>query len=406
MRVKKADSLEIALYMGYLIPITLFFFLNPVTSDIRTHKLGGAYFPLLYISFASSFLLCLKLYILGPKPRWSTSLTLLIALTLMLLVCTFLFNTIPEQATVKLMAQLILMTMVCVASYLIGTQFEPSKIHKIITIVITALACLSAFYGIFSLRNNEYFFYLRPYGWSNYMLPFFLYWILKIDCFTPRVLRYSGALLLMVLVVLSGTRTILVWTLFAFLLANPKKAIFRGLILLGLGAVGTYIYFNLLQVEGAEALVERYQKIMSDNRSPLWMAAWERITSNNLIFGGGFFAYPLLPSGVGDYVRSAHNTYLHLLLIGGGIGLFIGLWMLGIFVLQYWRVAPGIVLFLPIVGMIGELPLYPQTYSRIFENASCFFLLGLLSSTLQTRRRKHTRKQLLQDSMRAPAYAN
>ncbi len=374
MKTRRSTSAEDILYLGYLIPITLFFFLNPLQADIRNYKPLLGYFWIIYISFACGFLLCLKFYSIGPHPRWSMLLTMLGSLTVMLLICTFTFNTIPEQATLKLMAQLLLVCLVSIASYIIGTQFTFSRRVLIIT---TLIACITAAYGIISLRGSGFFFYLRPYGWSNYMLLFYVFWIAQIDTATPKVLRYAGILLLMSLIILSGTRTMLIWMLFGFLAAKPKQMVLSGVVLGLLGGIVAYIYLNFIHSEGADALLERYQLLLSDNRSPLWLAAIDRIKEQNMIFGGGYFAYPLLPS-INGYITSAHNTYLHLLLIGGGLGLLIGMGMLSYVIYKNWRIAPGVVLFLPIVGMIGELPLYPYTYSRIFENSFMYFLIGLL----------------------------
>lgn len=372
--IKKNSFFEEIGYLGYLLPLILFYFLNPTQVDIRYHQSTVDYFWLIYVSIAFSCLLCLKFYLVGPRPRWSLLLSLLLGMTVLLLITTIVFHTIPEQTNVKRLTQLILISIASISAYLIGTQFRFNS--RVVTLV-TITVCVAALYGIFTIIRSDYFFYLRPYGWSNYILPFFLFWIVRFDTHTPKPIRYAAFLLFLALIVLSGTRTLLLWALFGFLIAQPKQLPFRLALLAVVVAIGSYIYLAFINVDGFQALVDRYAMLWRDNRSPLWNAALSRIADQNILLGGGYFSYPLVPS-IAGHVTSAHNAYLHLLLIGGGIGLLIGLAMLTIVIIKNWRVAPAFVFFLPVVGIIGELPLFPYTYTRIFENSLIYFTLGML----------------------------
>lgn len=371
---EKTNKGNLALYALFLYPLLLFFILNPVQTDIVTHNNRLDYFWLVYLSVMAGLILFIGALFTG-QAKLDGVLILFVLIFLVTLISTLVFQTFPDQGILKKTAQLCMIAIACVTAYLTGKNFS---FHPVLIRGATLLIGVGIFVQLLLISKNNYFYYLRPYGWSNYMLPFFLYWVAIVEKNTHVLIRAAFCVVILFAIVVSGTRTLLLWSAFGLLVTKPSQIPIRMLIAAVLGGMGFLIYGSVASNEGALALIARYQDLLADNRSALWIQAMELFKGLNIFLGGGYFSYTTYKL-FDEEISSAHNTYLTLLLQSGLLGLLFGVSLLFIIIKRYWRVAPGIVLFLPLVGVIGELPLYPYTYSRIFENMVMYFLLGTLA---------------------------
>lgn len=374
---EQASKGNLVLHALFLFPLLLFFILNPVQTDIVTHNITLDFFWLIYLSLMAALTIFVGALLTG-QARFDGVLILFSLLFLVTLISTLVFQTFPEQGILKKTAQLCMIAIACVSAYLTGKNFS---FHPVLIRGVTLLIGVGISIQLLLISKNNYFYYLRPYGWSNYMLPFFLYWVATIEKNTHVLIRAVFCAVIVFAIVVSGTRTLLLWSAFGLLVTKPAQIPMRMLIAAILGGLFFLIYGSVASNEGALALVARYQDLLADNRSALWMQAMELFKSLNIFLGGGYFSYTTYKL-FDEEISSAHNTYLTLLLQSGLLGLLLGVSLLFVIIKCYWRVVPGIVLFLPLVGVIGELPLYPYTYSRIFENMVMYFLIGILAASV------------------------
>ncbi|MDP3090973.1 MAG: hypothetical protein Q8N04_09860 [Nitrospira sp.] len=369
--------IEEVLYFTFLAPIVLFFILNPFTSDIVSHKIDVRGFFLIYVSLASAVILTSYHLWGGRRIRWDWGMTLLCMLTCIFLLSTVVFQTIPEQVDLRRILKLLAILGASISSYLIGTQFFSQGSR--VTAVISLLISLGMVWGLAQVLQHQYLFQARGYGWSNIMLPFFLYWLAKVDNQLRWWMRATVAIPVLVTSVMSGTRTVLGWILFWTAMGSPTQVVKRMALFGALAAMIAYLYFNTNALTGSEGLLNRYEHSLDTGRSTIWKAAVSRIEKQDLLLGGGFFDYPLVRTETGT-ITTAHNSYLHLVLSGGIIGLLCGVVLMAYFIFKHIRTAPGIVLFLPILAIVAEIPLFPWSFSRVFENMTFYFVMGLLGN--------------------------
>jgi O-antigen ligase len=360
------------LQLLFLSSLVGFFLLNPTTSNIVSHEIEVNYFFLNYVALCSSLCLVVAVIFKTGRIPLDKIVVLLLFYILILSVSTAANSPPANQDTGAQIIKILVITVFAYSAYVTGLTYSGLRSFETgISISIFAGLCIS----IAFLITDPYFFHLRVYGWSNYFIPFLAYYIAYIDSNSNKAIKIFSLITLVAIAILSGTRSIILCLALGFLLSPYIRLYGKALLISILTVTIATAAWVLQDTTATTYLLSRYSDFWFDNRSPIWRAAYDEVSNSNIFIGKGYYSFDL-GSSAGAIISTPHNAFLYILLTTGLLGVLVAIALLFTVCKQQFRTNTALAVYLPIIALVSEIPLYPYTYTRLFEVALIYFVLG------------------------------
>lgn len=362
-----------ALYFLFLIPLLFMFSSNVFTIDLTTHERIISNFNFLYISILSLTLITIFKYKIYDKKLF----ILLFGYYVLILYSTT-YNahmSVSNQLSLKKLLQLGSIFIFSYFAYIAGRTF-PLNNKKMISYFSYSIL-IFIFIAILHTIGAEYLYVKRPFAWSFYYLVFFTAWFLYID--TSKIRPYILSTIVFMAIV-SGSRSALIMIGLMLLSKLKLKYFIIGFIFLPL------LYFYIIDIDFEN--IRFVSHGMQTNRTEVWEKVLSVIkTYNHLWFGNGAYFFDFNINKI-ESITVPHNTLLMLQMYGGFAGVAFGLLIIGYVVSKLYKDYIGFALAIPIVMIVNDLPLFPGSFSRIFENIILYFIIGILIQKSINKKRK------------------
>jgi hypothetical protein len=370
----KLSKLNRGLIFVFLLCSTLLFGINVYTLDIETGERTISQFGIPYVMVIVS--LCS--FILNKSRLVNRDLIVWFLLALFIIGSVSTTTNLSELSNFSIWryAQIVVMFTGCFLAFNLGSSFGTVKSIRLIK-AISAMMIIIMVLSIILKVEYEWIDILvrRPYSWSFYFIMFYFVWFYHIDKVSSKNVKYVGLFITFITVILSGNRSVVLWILFIVCYEYFRKNKLKSIVILLVSMLTLSYWYLSYGIEILDNIQNTRFSSLESSRYEVWKKVIGLLQKDaNYLIGNGWYIFNF--STGNESIHSAHNTYLAVLLSYGILGISVALLAFAD-LLKRIRLK-GFILFLPIIAVFNELPLFPYEYSRFFEYMLFYFFIGIL----------------------------